>query len=200
MFDPAEKARADLRPGTLYAVAGVGDWIYYGQVTAEKLIGFFRRRDRELARADEILGSPIMAAVGVSYPSIGRALRSGCWKKIGRHLLHPDLRKPREAVQWPIGTLTVTVQSGDQPAYDTRVEDEAIQHMEVIASWDAEHHIPQRLVADFGEEEAEDWVGGPVWRERKLKEILAARFPDAAWHRLPADWVATTDSDSCSSG
>ena len=77
-----------------------------------------------------------------------------------------------------VGTLFVGVSDGDAD-YDTRVEDPAIQDMEIIASWDAEQHIPARRTADVGPEDAPWHVGGPVWRERRVKEDYARRFPDA---------------------
>ena len=101
------------------------------------------------------------------------------------------LRLPAPAVQWPVGTLTVTVSDGTNAPYETRVDDPDIQNFEVMGAWDAEEHIPARLTADFGLEEAEWHVGGPVWRERKVKEELARRFPEQPWHRLPDDWVST---------
>jgi hypothetical protein len=63
--------------------------------------------------------------------------------------------------------------------------------MELMAVWDAEHHIPARLTADFGTEKADWHVGGPIRRERQIKEERARRFSDQPWHRLPADWVPT---------
>lgn len=98
MFERKPTARADMTAGALYAVNGEGGWIYYGQVTPEKTVGFFRRRDR-------------------------------------------------------------------QPATPT--------------------------TADYGAEEAEWHVGGPIWRERRIKEEMAERF-DQHWNRLPTDWVPTT--------
>jgi len=60
-----------------------------------------------------------------------------------------------------------------------------------MAVWDAQHHVPKRLTADFGVEASEWHVGGPIWRERKVKEEMALRHPDKPWHSLPADWVHT---------
>src|SRR5207237_6718752 len=190
-FDANRKVRADLKPGTLYAVAGEGGWIYYGQVTAEKNVGFFRRRDREAAAADEVLTTPIIAVVTISYPSITRALRDGCWQKLGRFEVASELRAPWPLVQWPVGTLNVTVWLDGQPKYETRLDDPAIQQMERMAVWDAEHHIPARLTADFGQEVAEWHIGGPIFRERKIAEEIATRCPDQPWNQLPADWVRT---------
>ena len=132
-----------------------------------------------------MLSSDVMTTVVVAYPSIRRALRSGRWKKLGRFPLHKELQNTRYSVQWPAGTLNVTVWAGGKPSHETRVEDPAIQNMEIIAAWDAEHHIPPRLTADFGEEAAAWHIGGPIWRERKVKEETARRFPDQPWHRLP---------------
>jgi hypothetical protein len=121
MFDGKPTSRADLKSGTLYAVSGELDWIYYGQVTVDKRIGFFRRRDRDIASFSDILSAPLMAVVGVAYPSITRALRSGAWSKLGRSELAIGLEKPWPMVQWPVGTLIVGVSDGERE-YHTRVE------------------------------------------------------------------------------
>lgn len=191
MLQANPKARADLRPGTLFALLGEQEWVYYGQATSDKCVGFFRRRDREVADVEEILTSPIMSVISVVYPSITRALRTGRWQKLGRYELVPDLQRGRPVVQWPVGTFTVTVWDEGGTGTETRVDDPAIQDLEVISGWDAEQHIPSRLTADFGQETAEWHVGGPVWRERKVKEELARRHPEAPWHQLPKDWVPT---------
>lgn len=191
MLQANPKARADLKPGTLYALLGEQEWVYYGQVTSDKSVGFFRRRDRRVADIEEILSSHVMSVVSVAYPSITRALRNGQWEKLGPYRLAPGLQKQRRVVQWPVGTLTVTVWDDSETGNETRVDDPTIQDLEVIASWDAEHHIPSRLTADFGQEKAEWHVGGPVWRQRKVKEELARRHPEAPWHQLPTDWVPT---------
>ena len=192
MFEEQPSARADLKPGTLYAVAGEGGWVYYGQATSEKKIGFFRRRDREPAQTDVVLAEPVMCVITVAYPSITRALRSGRWKKLGRFPTDDELIEPRPSVQWPVGTLTVSVWVGNGPTRDTRVDDPTIQNMELIAVWDAEHHLPARLTADFGEEQAQWHVGGPIRRERRIKEEMATRFPAQPLHKLPDDWVPTS--------
>ena len=177
--------------GALYAVSGEAGWIYYGQVTPEKKVGFFRRRDRQPAAAEEVLATPVMMVTSVAYPSITRALRNGEWEKLGRFSVVGELVAPKPSVQWPFGTLSVTVWNGDGPDYDTRVEDPAIQTMELMAVWDASEHIPARLTAEFGAEKAEWHIGGPIWRERRIKEEMAARFTDQPWHKLPDDWVPT---------
>lgn len=192
MFQEQPTARADLKAGTLYAVTGEGGWVYYGQVTPEKKIGFFRRRDRELAPEEVVLSTPIMSVITVMYPSMTRAMRSGRWKKLGRFPLVDELIEPHPSVQWPDGTLIVSVWVGNSAVRDTRVDDSEIQDMELAAAWDAEHHIPARLTADFGRELAEWHVGGPVRKERRIKEEMAARFPNQPWHQLPEDWVSTS--------
>lgn len=191
MFEACPKARADLKAGTLYALIGEGGWVYYAQVTPDKSVGFFRRRDCEPAEVQDILSTPIMAVVVVAYPSITRALRAGKWTKLGRYELVDALRGPRQVVQWPGGTLNVTVWEGVEATHKTRVEDPSIQDLERMAVWDAEFHIPARLTADFGVEEPEWHVGGPIWRERKIREEMAKRWPDQQWHQLPPDWVGT---------
>jgi len=192
MFEQQPTARADLKAGTLYAVAGERRWVYYGQVTPEKNIGFFRRRDHDPIEVDAVPSEAIMSVVTVSYPSITRALRTGRWKKLGRFPVAGELLNPRPSVQWPAGTLTVSIGLGNEPERVTSVDDPSIQDMERMAVWDAEHHIPSRLTADFGKEEAKWHVGGPIRRERRIKEILAERFPDQPWHKLPSGWVPTS--------
>ncbi|MBY0583148.1 MAG: hypothetical protein K2P68_09570 [Sphingomonas sp.] len=191
MFEAKPTARADLAAGTLYAVTGESAWVYYGQVTPEKNVGFFRRRDRQPSGANVVLAAPVMAVISVGCPSITRALRTGLWKKLGRFPVVEELMAPRPSVHWPIGSLTVTVWVGDGPNYDSRVEDPSIQDMELMAVWDAAEHIPARLTADFGAEEAKWHIGGPIWRERRIREEMAARFTDQPWHELPVDWVPT---------
>ena len=194
MFEPDLKARTDLAAGVIYAVAAADGWIYFGQVTSEKRIGFLRFRSREIEDLDRILSMPVMSEVTVAWPSIGAALRLGQWKKIGKAALHPDLRVPRDQVQWPAGTSTVTVWPGDgSPTYDTRADDPAIQSLEVMAAWDAGAHIPDRLPADF-DPACEEPLLGPILRVRRGKERLARQFPEVPWHALPTDWVPTGEA------
>ena len=190
MFDLEPKARANLKPGTIYAVEGESAWIYYGQVAPDKSIGFFRRRDRETATITDVLAAPIMAVIDVAHPSITRALRAGIWKKLGRADLAETLTHERLTVQWPIGTLDVTLCSNGSATRETVIHDPAIQNLERVAVWDAAQHIPQRLTADFGAEAAAWHIGGPIWRERMVKEEFARRFPNAPWHALPKAWVS----------
>lgn len=191
IFEPAPKAKANLKAGAVYAVDGGEGWIYYGQVAADETLGFFGMRTAAVARPDAILTQPIMSRFVVALPSIGRALRSGHWKSLGRYALELSLQAASDSVQWPVGTLTVTVWRNGKPAFDARVEDPAIQDIERMSVWDAEHHVPARLKADFGAEPAAWHVGGPIWRERLVKEEMARRWPDRPEHRLPEDWVRT---------
>ena len=191
MFEPQPSARADHSIGTLYAVTGENGWIYYGQVTAAGQLAFLRRRDRAQSPSADVLGEEVMSQVSVDRASLGPALRAGAWTKLGRFDPHPATVHGPDMVQWPFGTLTVTVWTNEQPRYSTRVEDPAIQHLEVKASWHATRHIPARLTADFGAEAAQWWVGGPLWRHRRVKEAYARLYPDRPWHRLPPDWVST---------
>jgi len=191
MFEPSPKARAVLSPGMVYAVAGPEGWLYFGQVTSDKRIGFFRYRTRTLDAWAEVLSKPVMAEVNVSYSSIGRALRSGAWKRLQSASLHLELRHPRAQVQWPVGASTVLVWPGGGGApYATAPDDPEIQDLEIMATWDAEAHIPERLAADFGDPVEEPLLGS-VARTRRGKELMARRFPDAPGHALPPDWVLT---------
>ena len=196
MFEEDPKARSDFKAGTLYAIWGIADWIYYGQVAVDKSVAFFSRRDRKIVAGADVLASPIMSRVGVDFASVGRALRSGSWKKLGKYPLRNELGSLRPVVQWPVGTLDVTVWIGHVQSRLTRVEDPSIQSLEIIAAWDAVHHIPARLAVDYAPDEAVHtvanvWsIGGPIWRERRVKEELARRFGKPG-HELPADWVPT---------
>jgi hypothetical protein len=164
MFQLDPMAKRDLKPGTLYAVSGEGRWIYYGQVTQEKTLGFFRYRDREVGETENVVTFPIMARFSIMYPSIGRALRDGYWRKLGKFDLGRDMQNSPPMVQWPVGTNTVTVWVDGKAAYDTAAHDPVIQDYEIMAGWDAIYHVPERLTADFGDKPAAWHVGGPVWR------------------------------------
>ena len=88
-----------------------------------------------------------------------------------------------------MGTTEVTIWKGGVTIGTTQVHDPSIQELEIIAAYDAEFHVPERLRADY-EGRSDAWsVGGSIRRERLKKEALARKFPDAPWHQLPSDWV-----------
>jgi hypothetical protein len=160
MFEKNPNARADFKAGTLYAIWGLADWIYYGQVAVDKSVAFFFRRDRTIVASADVLVSPIMSRMGVDFASVGRALRSGAWKKLGKYPLRDELGNVRSVVQWPVGTLDVTVWIGQVQSRATRVEDPSIQDLEIIADWDAVYHVPARLAVDYAPDEAVHTVAG----------------------------------------
>lgn len=196
-FAPDPKAKASSKPGTVYAVDGGEGWIYYGQVSAQKQeMGFLRYRTEELGLPEPLAAYPLMNRIILYDGSAGRALRSGRWKVLGRFDLHPDFGKSYALVQCPVGTNIVRVflyqGAPDSPPqltreWETRIDDPEIQNYEVMAVWDAEHHIPARLKADYGQEEADWSTIGPVWRYRKMKVEASRRFPGAPGHQLPTD-------------
>lgn len=187
-FEPAQRARADLKPGALYAIDGGDSLIYYGQVTPNKQLGFFRFRSQVVSVADA-LSSEVMCRFTVSHPSVGRALRSGAWLSLGRYELRDELVDDPMMVQWPVGTLKVTIWKGGEIVKTTEVHDPEIQHHEIIAAYDAVFHVPSRLRSDF-EGGPEAWkAGGSIWRERRKKQELALRHPEMPWHQLPENWV-----------
>ncbi len=188
-FPEAPRARAELKPGALYAINGGDSFIYYGQMAQNKQIGFFRFRS-QVVLADEALASEIMSRFGVSYQSIGVALRNGDWLSLGRRELRRELVEEPVLVQWPVGTLEVTLWQGDAIVGTTQAHDPAIQNLEVIAAYDATSHVPGRLRLDFLQSPDAWSAGGTVWRERRIKEDLAARFPEAPWHQIPPNWVS----------
>lgn len=188
-FPPSPKARANLSPGATYAIDGGDSFIYYGQVAVNKQMAFFHFRSQALA-VQEALSSRFMSRFGVQYASVGAALRSGAWQFLGRFPWAAELEEEPVLVQWPVGTLEVTLWKGASVLGTTQVHDPAIQDLEVIAAHDAIHHVPQRLREDFSGHDDQGWVGGSVLRHRLQKQALAARHPDQPWHALPAQWVA----------
>ncbi|WP_198117225.1 hypothetical protein [Massilia rhizosphaerae] len=187
-FTPFPSARASLKPGALYAIDGDDGFIYYGQVTPEKSIGFFRLRS-EVVSIPDALSAAVMSRFLVGHPSIGRAVRSGKWLSIGTHPIHTALCDQAAMVQWPVGTTEVTIWKGGVTIGTTQVHDPSIQDLEIIAAYDAEAHVPERLRVDYNGN-GDAWsVGGSIRRERVKKQALARKFPDAPWHQLPSDWV-----------
>jgi hypothetical protein len=192
-FPARPKARADLSVGAVYAVGGGDGYCYYGQICPNKQVGFFRVRSKEPA-IEASRDAEIMSRFFVSLPSIGHATRSGHWLALGRMALSPALEPEPVLVQWPVGTTTVSVWRGGEALGDTDAWDPKIQDYEVIAVYDAAFHVPPRLVADFLQPPDAWKTGGSVRRHRQMKEDVARRFPDQPWHRLPDNWVPTTDA------
>lgn len=194
MFGENLSARASQSAGTLYAVAGPCGSIFYGQMCADGSIAFFKCRESQLSAFKPVNSTPVMSRISVSSPSLGRAVRSGIWKVIGKAGLRDELLEPSIFVQWPVGTLNVNVWHGSSVVLETRIEDPRIQELEISAVWDACDHVPLRLLVDYSPNEAKHissmaWtVAGPVWRSRCVREEYARRFPDSH-HALPADWV-----------
>jgi hypothetical protein len=191
-FEPLPHARAKLDAGSLYAIDGGDSFIYFGQVAPNKQLGFFRHRSRE-ASAKQALEAPLMSRFNVILPSIGTALREGRWLHLGRYELRPELNEIPVVVQWPVGTLKVTLWKGSNFMGTTEVHDPAIQELEVIAAYDAIYHVPSRLRADFTQSDGSWSVGGTIRRERLKKQDMANRSPEQPWHQLPPDWVAVRD-------
>jgi len=187
-FPPAPRARANLSAGALYAIDGGDSFVYYGQVAANKQVGFFRFRSTVVS-VSEALSAELMCRVGVSYPSIGQALRAGVWIGLGRHELRSELIEEPVLVQWPVGTLEVSLWKGPTVIGTTQVHDPEIQHLEIIAAFDATFHVPPRLRSEFTSAQDAWPGGGRVWQARRMKEELAARHPEQPWHKLPIGWV-----------
>jgi hypothetical protein len=96
MFEKDPKARADFKVGTLYAIWGLADWIYYGQVAVDKSVAFFFRRDRKIAASADVLDSPIMSRMLVDFAKcpLRRAMAS---RDSGCHGLDWSGAEPRHA-------------------------------------------------------------------------------------------------------
>lgn len=187
-FLTALVARANLKPGACYAIDGDDLYIYYGQVAFTGGFGFFRYRSKEISVLDA-LAAPLMSRFSVIRPSVGTALRAGKWLYLGQHKLCPELLEEPIVVQWPVGTLEVTLWKGNSVIAKTKVHDPAIQDLEIIAAYDAIYHVPNRLHADFAQPKNAWSSGGSIHRERLKKQDLSTRFPEAPWHQLLPGWV-----------
>ena len=187
-FSPLPRARASLKAGTLFAIDGGDSFIYFGQVTRDKQIGFFRHRSRTVA-IEAAIEAPLMSRFTVGQPSIGEALRAGKWLSLGHDKLRPELEEPSVMVQWPVGTLVVSLWKGGTVIGETMVHDSAIQDLEIMGAHDAVYHVPKRLHADFTQAENAWMAGGTILRERLKKEYAAVRSSEQPWARLPPDWV-----------
>lgn len=192
-FPVLPKARANLTAGVLYGITRSDGFLYCGKMCPNKQLAFFRFRSRDLSAA-VALQSPLMSRFFVVFPSIGRALRSGHWVALGRFPLRPELESDPILVQWPVGTTTVSLSRGGKNLGETEAWDPKIQEFEVIAAYDAIFHVPARLVADFQAPPDAFKVGGSVRRHRLMKEDFALRFPEKPWHKLPPNWVSTSDA------
>lgn len=188
-FSPLPKARANLHAGAVYAIDGGDSYVYYGQVAADKSIGFFKYRSEKLSSVEVATASELMCRLDVAFRSIGEALRAGVWLYLGSCPLRMELSETPLRVQWPVGTLQVTVWKGRCAIMSTLVHDPAIQNLEVSAAHDAIYHVPKRLSADFSGGFNTWPVGGTIWRKRVMKEEIAKRCPEQSWHALPSDWV-----------
>ena len=192
-FPTLAKARADLAAGALFCIGGSDGFLYYGQVCPNKQIGFFRFRSKGVDAAGA-QACAVMSRFTVGYHSIGRALRSGHWLALGRVPIRLELELEPVLVQWPAGSTTVILWQGAHEIGMTDAWDPTVQKLQVIAAYDAIHHVPERLVADFSESPDSWKVGGSVRRHRLLAEDLAKRFPEQPWHQLPENWVSTGDA------
>ncbi len=157
----------------VYAVSGQDGWIYWAQVKSELEIGFFRYRSKGHSEAEVVLTHEIMVELTLSIPSIGRALRSGAWKKIGVHPIGESLAEQRKKVHWSEGDDFATVHSlGQEGEYRTSIDDPEIQNLDIIAAWDAEFHIPSRLTAEFEQKPEKNRFGGPMWQMRRQRGLI----------------------------
>ena len=182
----------------MYAVHGPDGWVYFGQIATNGDFAFYRHRSSETADAGNALVSPIMSRFSVDRRSVGVALRQGVWVKLTKHAMPPALMRPCPYVQWPVGTAMVTVWSRAQkdggPTHETTIDDPLIQAYEVGSSWDAVHHVPERLQLDFGDAKPEAWqIGGPVWRQRRVAVEIAKRHPSMMSATRAAHAMLATD-------
>lgn len=167
-FEPDPKARGSTRPGTVYAVSGPKAWIYWAQVKSDLEIGFFNYRSKDLANTINALKSDVILELTVNIPSIGRALRSGVWKKLNVLPIGPSLAINRPRIHWSavdreMGRAQAHIidLTRSEPVV-TSIDDPAIQGLELAAAWDAEFHVPERLAVAFGDSEAAPFALGNV--------------------------------------
>lgn len=103
------------------------------KLASNKQVGFFRFRSQTLALAEAlVLG--LMSRFAVQYSSIGAALRAGTWLSLGKQPLLKELKVEPALVQWPVGTLEVTLWKGASVVGTTQVHDPSIQNLEVISA------------------------------------------------------------------
>lgn len=156
----------------VYAVSGQDGWIYWAQVKSELEIGFFRYRSKCRSEAEVVLRHEIMVELTLSIPSIGRALRSGAWKKIGVHPIGQSLAEQRMKVHWSEGDDVATVRAlGAEGGYQTSYDDPKIQDLDIIAAWDAEYHVQSRLTAEYEGKPEKNRFGGPLWQMRRSRDL-----------------------------
>ncbi|MEM8725196.1 MAG: hypothetical protein AAGE86_06720 [Pseudomonadota bacterium] len=171
-FEADPRARGSTKPGMVYAVSGEHGWIYWAQVKSELEIGFFRYRSKNPSEAEVALTHEVMVELMLSIPSIGRALRSGAWKKIGVRPIGESLAEQRLKVHWSDGHEVATVHAlGAEGGYQTSYDDPEIQDLDIIAAWDAEYHIPSRLTAEYEGEPEKNRFGGPMWQTRRSRGL-----------------------------
>lgn len=171
---PTTNLRAVMKPGMVYAVDGQRGWIYVCQVGIDQTLGFINVRNPSPRVPTFDPETALFSRFSVTFPSISRALRSGHFLKVGMAPLHPDLAIPQETVVWSVGDEVMALR-GNREVLRTRVDDPAVQNLEQAAVWDALHHLPGRLTADFGAEPAEWHVGGPLWRARRVEAEMERR-------------------------
>jgi hypothetical protein len=192
MVEPHPKARAILQPGALYAIESEPGRVHYAQAANHTDFGFFDLETQTVGEPRHILASALLFRVLVRRSSVGAALRAGTWDYLGIHPLPATLQAPLTLVQWPVGTLEVTVLEGGKKIRSTRVDDPSIQDLEIFAAWDAVFHIPGRLRTEFRIEPFDPFLMGPIGRMRRAREENARRYPDDPRQALPPDWVATS--------
>jgi hypothetical protein len=188
-FDVIPKAKSSSKPGSVYAIAGEDDYIYYGQISADKTIGFYNFRTNSIGTLEEVVSQPIMSRFLVNFPSIGRAMRKGLWLKMGNAKFPEQLNNTMDMAQWPVGELTISIWRDGKVIKNTSVFDPTIQDVEVMQAYDADYHVIERLKADYETPDNCFEVGGSIKRERRLKEMLAQKHQDKPWHHLPDNWV-----------
>lgn len=184
---PKPRKRADLSAGACYAINDGKGRFFFAQIACDQTSGFSRCRSETPNSIELALDAPVLCRMAVGHRSIGPALREGVWLYLGRHALREELRRPHKHIAWPVGDTQVEVievtPDGSWENTPSRIDDPAIQNLEVAITWDA-LDIAERLEADVAPEKAAWHIGGPVWRQRRVALEYALRFPDNPFHVL----------------
>lgn len=140
----------------------------FAQVDPWRSIAFFNAVAFTRDRLGDTLRTNPMCILHVNWQSVGRALRTGAWCALGVHPMSDLLRSPKRFAHWPGFSETLVIWSGTSPEAVFRHDDPDVQDIELMAEWDAETQVSQRLEHELGLQ-LHPKVTGPVWRERMLR-------------------------------
>lgn len=138
------------------------------QVDPWRSIAFFDALGFTTDHLQGALSTRPLCILFVNAPSIGRAMRAGAWQPLGLHPMSDIVRSPKRHAHWPAFSETLVIWSGTSPEAVLRYDDPTVQDVEVMAEWDAQTQVPDRLQHELGLRLIPK-ITGPIWRERVLR-------------------------------